>query len=108
MRTISCMSGIPNSPDLIILCATHPTPFVSTSNWSRGALDMITSIHFLNPTTTETRFRIGFKPSSGLFVGCKVLIADAGPILHASDLWVSRSAAMETGFKLTSGTGEMR
>lgn len=102
------MSGIPNSPDLIILCTTHPTPFVSTSNWSSGALHMITSIQFLNPTATETRFRIGFKPSSGLLVGSKVLIADTGPILHASNLWVSRSAAMETGFKLTGGTCEMR
>ena len=108
MRTIRFMSDIPNSPDLIILRSTHPTPFPSTSNWPCRTFNMITPIHFLNPATAITWFGIRFKPNTRRFVSGEKLITSVSPIFHTSNLRVSRSATIETGFKLTCRASEIR
>lgn len=107
MRTISFMSGIPDSPDLFIFRSTHPTPFPSTSNRSHRTLDMITSFHFLNPTTTATWLCIRSKPHTRRLVGSEKLVANVCPILHACNTWVSGGATMETRFELACRTGEV-
>ena len=108
MRTIRFMSGIPNSPDLFILCSTHPTPFSSASNRSGRTLDMITSFHFLNPTTTVTWLCVRSKPYTRWFIGGEKLVAYFSPVLYACSIRVSGSATVETGFALACWTSEVR
>lgn len=100
MRTIRFMSSIPNSPDLLILCPTHPTPFSSTPNRTHRALDMIATLHFLDPTTTVAGLCIRSKPYTRRLIGGEELVANVDPILHACEIWVSRSTTVETRFEL--------
>lgn len=107
MRTISLMSCIPNSPDLTIFCPAHPTPFFPTSNWSWRAFNMVTSVHFLNPTTAKAGFRVRFEPESRLFVGCEMLIADANQILRTSEIRMSRCTTLKARYEFACWTSEM-
>jgi len=72
MRTIYFMSGVSDPPDIIILCTTHPTPFLSTPKRTSRTLYVITSIHLLNPTSAVARPGIGLKPGTGGFVSSKL------------------------------------
>ena len=101
------MSGIPNSPDLFILCSTHPTPFIPTTHGSRQTLDMITPIHFLNPSPAETRFGITPQPGSRFGIRSKLLSSKMIQILSTVDIWMDWSAATETGFEVTCETSEV-
>jgi hypothetical protein len=108
MGTIKFVSRISNSPDLVVFGSTHPTPLFSTTNWSRGTLDMITAFQFLNPPAADTGLGIHFKPSSGELISGELVNAHDVPVLRASNSRVSGGATVETGFELADRTSEMR
>ena len=101
------MGRIPDSPNIIIFCATHPTPFIPTTHGSRQTLDMITPIHFLNPSPAETRFGITPQPGSRFGIRSKLLCSKMIQILGTVDIWMDWSAATETGFEVTGETSEV-
>ena len=102
------MGGIPDPPNLIVLGPTHPTPFLPTPRRTGRALDVITPIHLLNPTSAVARLGVGFKPDARLFIRRIVLVAEAGPVFHAGEIGVGGGAALKTGFETAGRTSEVR
>jgi hypothetical protein len=95
------MSGIPHSSNIIILCSTHPTPFIPTAHRSRRTFHMIATIHFLNPSPTETRFRIIPQPGPGFGICSKLLGPKTIQVFRTVDVGMNWSATLQTGFEVT-------